>query len=105
MPDINEKAHEQSFYRVEFLAPASDLLKDKVRVQCFGVPIKPYAIFEKEVIMPIADLPDWVTRRVAVLCTMSYEPPTEYVEKIGRRIDKYVYWIFYDGDEADGDDT
>jgi hypothetical protein len=74
-------------------------------VQCFGIPIKPYAIFEKEVTIPINDLPDWITRRVAVLCTMSYEPPTEYVNKIGRRISKNVYWIFYEGDEDYGNDT
>ena len=85
-------------YRVEFVA-------DMARVQCFGIPITPCAIFEKEVTMPINDLPDWVTRRVAVLCTMSYEHPTEYVEKIGRRISKYVYWVFYEGDEDNGDDT
>lgn len=86
-----------STYRVEFVG-------DKARVQCFGIPVKPYAVFEKEVEVPIADLPDWITRRVAVLCTMSYEPPTEYVDKIGRRIERYVYWIFYEGDEDDGDD-
>ena len=45
-----------------------------------------------------------MTRRVAVLCTMSYESPTEFVNKIGRRIEKYVYWIFYEGDD-DGTDT
>lgn len=89
---------DESTYRVEFVGGMA-------RVQCFGIPIKPYAIFEKEITIPINELPDWVTRRVAVLCTMSYEPPTEYVNKIGRRIDKYVYWIFYEGDEADGDDT
>jgi hypothetical protein len=77
----------------------------QARVQCFGIPIHSCLMFEKEVTIPINDLPDWMTRRVAVLCTMSYEPPTEYVNKIGRRIDKYVYWIFYEGDEDDGNDT
>ena len=89
---------DESTYRVEFVG-------DTARVQCFGIPIKPYAIFEKEVMIPINDLPDWITRRVAVLCTMSYEPPTEYVNKIGRRISKNVYWIFYEGDEDYGNDT
>ena len=88
---------DNSTYRVEFIGGMA-------RVQCFGIPIKPYALFEKEVTIPIADLPDWVTRRVAVLCTMSYEPPTEYVNNIGRRIEEYVYWVFYEGEE-DGTDT
>ena len=88
---------DNSTYRVEFV-------DDMARVQCFGIPIKPYAMFEKEVTLSVTELPDWMTRRVAVLSTMSYEPPTEYVDKIGRRIDEYVYWIFYEG-EDDGNDT
>tara|TARA_S200002703_G_scaffold159290_2_gene172242 strand:- start:613 stop:801 length:189 start_codon:yes stop_codon:yes gene_type:complete len=62
-------------------------------------------MFEKEALVPVSALPDWITRRVAVLCTMSYEPPTEYVVNIGRRLDKYVYWIFYEGDARDGYDA
>ena len=93
MPDI-KPSPDDSTYRVEFI-------EDIARVQCFGIPIKPYSIFEKEVMLPIAELPDWMTRRIAVLCTMSSEPPTEYVDKIGRRIDEYVYWIFYEGEDAD----
>ena len=88
---------DSSTYRVEFV-------DGRARVQCFGIPIQPYAMFEKEVTLSVAELPDWMTRRVAVLSTMSYEPPTEYVDKIGRRIDEYVYWIFYEG-EDDGNDT
>lgn len=96
---VTKQAPENKYtYRVEFVG-------DMARVNCLGIPIKTYAIFEKEVIIPINDLPDWITRRVAVLCTMSYEPPTEYVNKIGRRISKYVYWIFYEGDEDYGNDT
>jgi len=99
LPDTNAPLSPDKYtYRVEFVGGMA-------RVQRFGIPIKPYAIFEEEITIPINELPDWVTRRVAVLCTMSYEPPTEYVNKIGRRIDKYVYWIFYEGDEGDGDDT
>jgi hypothetical protein len=97
LSDTKQVASNEHTYRVEFIG-------DKARVRCFGIPITHCAIFEKEVTMPINDLPDWMTRRVAVLCTMSYEPPTEYVNNIGRRIDKYVYWIFYEG-EDDGIDT
>ena len=84
-------------YRVEFVG-------DTARVQCFGIPIEPVGMFEEETTLPIADLPDWIARRVAVLCTMSYEPPTEFVKEIGRRIDKYVYWVYYEG-EDNGDNT
>ena len=98
MSDTKQAPENKYTYRVEFIG-------DKARVQCFGIPIHSCLMFEKEVTIPINDLPDWITRRVAVLCTMSYEPPTEYVNKIGRRIDKYVYWIFYEGDEDYGNDT
>ena len=86
-------------YRVEFVERIA-------RVQCFGIPIDPAAMFEEETVLSIEDLPDWITRRVAVLCTMPYEPPadTEFVKGIGRRIAKYVYWIFHEG-EDDGTNT
>lgn len=86
-----------STYRVKFV-------EDKARVMCFGIPISTYALFEQEVEVPTDELPEWITRRVAVLSTMSYEPPTEWVNSIGRRISENVYWVFYEGDE-DGDDT
>lgn len=97
MSDTKQAPENKYTYRVEFVG-------DRAMVQCFGIPIQPYAMFEKEVTLSVAELPDWMTRRVAVLSTMSYDPPTEYVDKIGRRIDEYVYWIFYEG-EDDGNDT
>ncbi len=98
MPNTNAPLSPDKYtYRVEFIGGAA-------RVQCFGIPIHTYAEFEKETVLPVADLPDWITRRVAVLCTMSYEPPTEFVNEIGRRIEKYVYWIYYEG-EDNGIDT
>lgn len=97
MPDT-KLTPDNSTYRVEFVG-------DIAKVQCFGIPIKPCAMFEKEALVPISALPDWITRRVAVLCTMSYEPPTEYVVNIGRRLAKYVYWVHYKGEDDDGYDT
>jgi len=97
LSDTKQAPENKYTYRVEFVG-------DRAMVQCFGIPIQPYAMFEKEVTLSVAELPDWMTRRVAVLSTMSYDPPTEYVDKIGRRIDEYVYWIFYEG-EDDGNDT
>jgi len=95
---VTKPCEDKYTYRVEFVG-------DMARVQCFGIPITHCAIFEKEVTVPIATLPDWVQKRVAVLSTMSCEPPTEYVNKIGRRISENIYWVFYEGDEDYGDDT
>lgn len=55
--------------------------------------------------MPVANLPNWMQRRLAVLMVMPCTPPTHYVENIGRRIEENVFWIHYTGDETDGDDT
>ena len=93
-----KEAADDSTYRVEFIGGMA-------HIECFGLTVTPIAGLENgEVVMPIAEIPDWLERRVAVLCTMSYEPPTEFVNKIGRRISQYVYWIFYEG-EDDGTDT
>lgn len=84
-------------YRVEFIG-------DTAKIICLGIPIAPCEFGSGETSIPIVDMPDWMTRRVAVLSTMAYEPPTEFVTNIGRRIEKYVYWVFYEGDD-DGDNT
>ena len=43
-------------------------------------------------------------RKLAILQTFSYEPPTEDVRGVGKRIAKNIFWVDYDGDK-DGDDT
>lgn len=90
-PETSELPNYDQIYRVEFVG-------DIARVGCLGIPISPHKVFGHGAEMPIADLPDWIARRVAVLHTMTYEPPTEYIDKIGRRISKNVYWIFYEGE-------
>jgi len=93
-----KEAADDDTYRVEFIGGMA-------HIECFGLPLAPIVGLENgEVVMPIAEIPDWLERRVAVLCTMSYEPPTEFVNKIGRRISQYVYWVYYEG-EDDGIDT
>ena len=93
-----KEATNDSTYRVEFIGGMA-------HIECFGLTVTPIVGLENgEVVMPIADIPEWLERRVAVLCTMAYEPPTEFITKVGRRISKYVYWVYYEG-EDDGIDT
>ena len=89
--------HNESCYRVEFVGDTATILY-------LGSAVISSEFGTMETSMPIADMPDWMTRRVAVLCTKSYEPPTESVTNVGRRIAEYIYWVFYKGEE-DGDDT
>lgn len=42
----------------------------------------------------VDDLPNWVQERLAILMMMSTEPPTQFVDGVGRRISEDVYWVF-----------
>lgn len=42
----------------------------------------------------VDDLPNWVQERLAILMMMSIEPPTQFVDGIGRRISDTIYWVF-----------
>ena len=64
---------------------------DGVDVVCFGMGVD--TIHDGHYIN--ADvLPKWVQERLAVLMMMSYTPPTEEVEGVGRRISRDVYWVY-----------
>jgi|TARA_R110000744_G_scaffold198331_1_gene317564 hypothetical protein len=79
---------------------------DKADVFCFGKP-RISGMQEKTLGILLKDLPVWVQERIAVLDMRSYEPPTEYVTGVGRRISKDTFWIFAGdkGEKTDGDDT
>lgn len=38
-------------------------------------------------------LPDEAKRKISVLMMMSYDPPTEQVKGVGRRMSKNIYWL------------
>jgi hypothetical protein len=42
----------------------------------------------------VSDLAMDVQEKLAVLMMRSYDPPTELLEGVGRRIDKNVFWVF-----------
>ena len=85
-------------YRMLSLPQRSDdhiyrvsICTDGVDVVCFGLGID--TIHDGHYIN--ADvLPKWVQERLAVLMMMSYAPPTEEVECVGRRISRDVYWVY-----------
>jgi hypothetical protein len=45
-------------------------------------------------VMRVGGLPEQVINKLAVLNTRSYDPPTEYVTGVGRRISRTVFWVF-----------
>ena len=44
----------------------------------------------------VDDLPEWIARKLAVLSMIDPDDhPTPDVEGVGRRINRWVYWIYY----------
>jgi hypothetical protein len=87
----------QMSYEMSGTAPADDniyrvsICPDGIDVVCFGMGVD--TIHDGHYIN--ADvLPKWVQERLAVLMMMSYTPPTEEVEGVGRRISRDVYWVY-----------
>jgi len=84
MLDGMQLADDNHIYRVS-------ICPDGVDVVCFGLGID--TIHDGHYIN--ADvLPKWVQERLAVLMMMTYTPPTEEVEGVGRRISRDVYWVY-----------
>lgn len=80
IPQIND----DSIYRVS-------VCPDGVDVVCFGMGVD--TIHDGHYIN-VDVLPKWVQERLAVLMMMTYTPPTEEVESVGRRISRDVYWVY-----------
>lgn len=53
----------------------------------------------------VDSLPFWIKRRLAVLSTISADPPTAWVDNIGRRINEDIFWVFKDKQDEDIDDS
>ena len=51
-------------------------------------------VHEVNIRVHVNDLSKDVQEKLAVLLMRSYEPPTEMLEGIGRRIDRTVFWVF-----------
>lgn len=49
---------------------------------------------ERRSVVQVSALPKDVVDKLAVLNMRSYTPPTEYIEGVGRRISKDVFWVF-----------
>jgi hypothetical protein len=75
---------DDSIYRVS-------VCTDGVDVVCFGMGVD--TIHDGHYIN-VDVLPKWVQERLAVLMMMTYTPPTEEVEGVGRRISHDVYWVY-----------
>lgn len=65
---------------------------DKILVTCYGIDsidsvLKPYY-------NSVNDLPDWVQKRLSVLMLLDPDKTNNDVAKVGRRINRTVFWIY-----------
>lgn len=67
--------------------------KGRVEIICFGISKVDCEL--KSSYNAVDDLPNWVKERLAVLSIIDPTPPTPEVEGVGRRISKYVFWIYH----------
>lgn len=76
----------ENVYRVR-VSPNSQ----EIEVACLGlenVDSEAEGIFSS-----VAQLPEWMQNRLAVLSLMKVEPPQTKVDGIGMRVDENVFWI------------
>ena len=75
-----------TLYRVSL-----DPIKNTVQISCIGMDRVDNSLDDTYV--SVDDLPQWVQERIALLMMTDPNPPTPEVEGVGRRIDKYTFWI------------
>lgn len=75
-----------TLYRVSL-----DPIKNTVQISCIGMDRVDNSLDDTYV--SVDDLPQWVQERIALLMMTDPTPPTKEVEGVGRRIDKYTFWI------------
>ena len=91
----------------------AQLTKHRVKVQLISADLagidsgelptgKPGVIAQtKETIVPWSVVPEWMKQKLAVLLMRSYEPPTENIKNIGRRISETVFWVYAQADDLE----
>ena len=92
-----ELPEDEYIFRVEIFG-------SEARITCFGIPKISTTDYPREGVRDIDELPEWIQKRVAVLSTIPYDPPTDYIKGVGRRIGKYVYWVFANYNEEKEDE-
>lgn len=77
---------EKDYYRVAF-----DTVQAKISVTYLGIESVDDSLSSDYDC--VEQLPQWMQERLAMLNMLSYEPPTEIVDGVGRRISKSTYWV------------
>lgn len=65
--------------------------KNTVQVSCIGMERVDNTL--ADTYLSVDDLPLWVQKKLAVLMLTDAIPPTLEIKGVGRRIDKYTFWV------------
>lgn len=76
------------------------LIDERIHINSFG--ITKISFEGKELPMSISqdEAPTWLDRKLATLLVLPYDPPTQYVEGLGRRIARNIFWVEHNGDDT-----
>lgn len=76
-----------------------------VSIMQWGIDSESHLATDRPVLYDGVDaLPEWMQRKLSVLMTLAYDQPTEELATIGRRISKYVFWVYPSVGETIGSD-
>lgn len=84
MTDLPKPGFEDRLLRITILDAEGNASVDTIALGAHEVGIE----------VNVSDLSKDVQEKLAVLLMRSYDPPTELIEGVGRRIDKNVFWVF-----------
>lgn len=84
MTDLPKPGFEDRLLRITILDAEGNASVDTIALGTHEVGIE----------VNVSDLAMDVQEKLAVLLMRSYDPPTELIEGVGRRIDKNVFWVF-----------
>ncbi len=92
-------------FRLEVFVDKDGTVYDEVILDKVGDDTNKWDYLLDSKLHHINNLPSWMRRKLAVLKMRSYDPPTEDIPDIGRRISKYTFWVYPSEEDTDGDDT
>lgn len=91
-------------FRLEVFVDKDGTVYDEVILDKVGDATSKWDYLLDSKLHHINNLPSWMRRKLAVLKMRSYDPPTEDIPEIGQRISKYIFWIYPNEGDTDGDD-
>tara|TARA_R100000808_G_C2155357_1_gene167619 strand:+ start:5640 stop:5945 length:306 start_codon:yes stop_codon:yes gene_type:complete len=92
-------------FRIEVFVDKEGIVHDEVFIDKVGSDTSKWDYLLTLSPCSVNKLPKWLRRKLAVLKMRSYDPPTEDIPEIGRRMSKYLFWVYVKEGDTDGDNA